>query len=389
MRFLKIDAPRRIGQLLTTFVILSFSCLAGAAVAATVSLDFEGQGRLLPLGNAEQTFTRKLGSDVDFIQFRDSTTVNTGTVSSNVTTDIAFDFKSSIALRDADKTQIKFKLSNMDASYQTIMSYREKKDVVFRWNPINIPIGPNIRGGSQRETILDEGGSLRTQATGTNLSFLSPGPVVPTLSDTDDITFNTPLVPVPNNIQFLSFATSATVTGIHESNLFLGQLSGKLVATHRVTGLMREQNFALRNGEVLVDFDLAETGTWDLVFESLDIENVLFSDLKSRAIQRAAVYSEIPGVGLFGGGCRDPFNKNDNPTFGCFFEAGAEFLNVELEYFDNAPSRINYALTQGGSIGSITVGKPAIAPVPLPAGFPLYLVGLGALALLRRGKRIE
>jgi hypothetical protein len=178
------------------------------------------------------------------------------------------------------------------------------------------------------------------------------------------------------------------VTASYESNLVLGQLTGKLIATHRETGTTREEDFELRNGEVVVDFDLAQIGTWDLVFGSLDIENVLFSDLRESMTQRAAIYSEAPGSGFLGGGCGDPFDKNDNAEiFGipqCFFETGADFLNVEFEFFDNAPSQIDFALIQGGSIGSIVVRDSEISPVPLPAGFPLYLAAIGVLAMVRR-----
>jgi len=45
------------------------------------------------------------------------------------------------------------------------------------------------------------------------------------------------------------------------------------------------------------------------------------------------------------------------------------------------------ATTSGTFLGEITVDTSSASPVPLPAGLPLLAGGLGALALIRRGRR--
>ncbi|GAA0305681.1 hypothetical protein [Rhodovulum strictum] len=100
------------------------------------------------------------------------------------------------------------------------------------------------------------------------------------------------------------------------------------------------------------------------------------------------------GAELFLGGLLTSVSAEEDLltlVFGMLIGSGAalfgDALRVELFFIDPVGADPLAGLQDGAVYAVAALGEGQLAPVPLPAGLPLLLAGLGAMLALRRGAR--
>ncbi|MEM9499659.1 MAG: VPLPA-CTERM sorting domain-containing protein [Pseudomonadota bacterium] len=364
---------------MTSTFALGLAFMATTALSATIDLEFTGTARLSPGSPDPYVDEEKSGSDTDFIQVRDRIVANTGTFSAVVNPTLEADFKDIMPLSMSSNATVSLNVTDLFSRFGSRADANFTSTAIYRWNPV----AGLIAGGSFSADVVDEGFeavAIGQRGLPGDPDFAFGGPAIEA-ADVDSTETVIPFIAkgAPTGV---SAKYTAEYGFILESAFELSGLTGTLVATNQDSGSVRSVDFFLVDDALDLNLDLSEKGIWDLELVNLGIDNRIISTLTLALRQGPGFGIEFPLADLFGEGCGDPLRDDDNGTL-CAFDAGVEFFDTRLLYEDAVSSSVFTQNLDTTQFGSITVSDP-IAPVPLPAGFPLYLAALGGLAFVRR-----
>ena len=269
--------------------------------------------------------------------------VSSGTVDASVRAALSADFSRNVALADASSTSFKL---NLDApSTGSGLSFRTSFGA-------GVEVNASLFNTFDFN-LIDEGARLDLSETNTSFLGRRQNPFGDSISDTE----NDSLVGVgPDNI-FLTLNATGNVE--QTSTLDVDGLTGILRATHS-SGVVRQASFDFTDMTTL-NLDLSLDGTWDLSILNAGVDNSFSSEFDFFVRGAAGAFGQTLSL--------------DTPRIG---------------FADVNPFALNFG-TLNRSLGSIVVTAPVVEPpvdvVPLPAGMPLLLAGVGGFALLRRRKR--
>lgn len=355
------------------------------ALSATINLEFVGTADLAPsLPNPLVVDLGDKGSNTDFVQIRERLTYQLGQFEGQVNQTLEADFESQMSISTAGTANVSLNMTNLKAEISSYAGVDYLATGFFRWNEIpGVPgLYDTIPGGSTSATLLNI--DRRTTADG---SFDEDG-----YSDTPFRTFGTngfvadfPLTtPKAPPLFFARYRTAGDFN--LNSALTLSGMTGSLIATNRETGTVRSTDFVLDDGLLDLELDLAEAGTWDLELENLGLINQIRSSLVLENRASLGFGFEVPLSGIVGESCGNPATNSDNGSF-CIFDVGNTWPST-FTFYEDAISSADFSQTFATTqFGSIAV-QADIAPVPLPAGFPLYLAALGGFALIWRQRNL-
>lgn len=160
---------------------------------------------------------------------------------------------------------------------------------------------------------------------------------------------------------------SLTANADQTSAMTFQRLEGELVAKNTTTGTERFKSFTVNNtGDLLIDLNLDENGTWALTLDNL-VGFATFSTDLGLSVTAAAGF----GVGLR---CGD-LNDDDDNVF-CA-DAGTSIQSEPLNLASIDPFTIGLTALSSIEFGEIEV-------TPLPGAIPFMISGLAALRLARR-----
>ncbi len=366
--------------------------LGSPALSATINLEFQGTADLVPR-SPDIRQDVDYGSNTDFLQIRERVTVEPGVLEAVVSPTLEADFNDYMSLSSSSNTVVSLNLADMTSRHVSRASVNYRATGIARWNRIESPLpeslefaAPDIPGGSVTSDLFNETKQVvavgQAGFVGFNPVEFDGAPIDAFGIETFSSTLNFPGVPkVPITPRYVS-----TVGYVLESDLALLGMTGSLTATNQTTGTVRTIDFLLENGLLDLNLNLDEIGTWDLELTNLGLNNRITSDLTAGINHTVGFVIEFPLSSFLGGeGCGNPATDGDNGNL-CAFDTGKAFTASQPVYEDQL-STASFFQTLNTQFGSITVGDDGgPTPVPLPAGFPLYLAAFGGLALLRRQK---
>ena len=361
---------------------------APAAFAATVTNDrlanflvtnqsLFGSGDASSFGESTS-----VGNSTSTFQFGASTGASSGSVNSNATVGLGFTFEEQLTTDAAKNTGVKLSFGSAAASFDTSLgafadvggTIRTKAGSVTLPVPVLADIVIPVAATSTPISLIDEDYQLNASDTDNGYAF---GEVL-TGSDAVALTgASTPSVPIVNP------SASATLNINQSSDLSLTNLTGTLKATNADTGTMMLDSFLFSGGDLNFDLDLSEAGTWNLKAVDLALGSKFESDFGMTATFVAGVAVEVQDpLGVFKTGCGNPSTDADNGIL-CSVDEGLSTTvpNPPLNLLSINPFLLAYNEIDSIVVGQIVVSQAPPA-VPLPAGFALMLVGLGAFGVM-------
>jgi hypothetical protein len=166
---------------------------------------------------------------------------------------------------------------------------------------------------------------------------------------------------------------------VQNSTHTITALTGTAIATNQTSGAQRSAQFSLGSSLNLF-LNLDEPGVWDVQLTSLSLDNVFATNFD---------LAFVPFIQYtLGIGCGDAGDNDDNGPF-CGGDGRLDRTLTHIDLFSNTPFALN--LTSSNLLPSfqITVDAQAAAAVPEPGTFGALGVGLLALSLAARRRRLR
>ena len=333
-------------RFVTTFPTLAVAIglLSGAADAASVTrnINFEKETGLFGGSSSGFGFSESGRTDIGIGTLFYDVGANTGTVDAYNYSRITANYDEVLSFGDAADAKIGLSLDGADRVFQP---FPPLPGINLPNSGFSTSFGAGVEVGVEDLfglvdwSFIDAGARVEASAGSFGNFQLS-------MTGTDRDT----LAGVGPDLVVVSLTANADVK--QTSTLTFGNLIGNVRATHS-SGETREARFDFATS-TLLGLDLQKEGFWDLDLIGVDILNTFRSS-----------FSLI----VKGEAC-------------AFFECGS--LDVaEVTFANISPFSIDFA-AKNVDIGGITVLGAPVPAVPLPAGLPLMLAGLGSLVLVRR-----
>lgn len=330
---------------------LAISLQAGVAGAASVTKDlsFSKTTGLFGGSSSGFGFSAKGSQDIGIGTLYYDAGANSGTVTAANNSEITANYDEVLSFGDAADAKINLSLAGADDEIVIPSPFNGLPPLVI---PVpnssfstefgaGVEVGVKNLFGLTDWAFIDEGARL-------NAAGASFGNFALSMTGTD----RDQLTGVGPDLLVVSLTANADVK--QTSTLTYGNLIGKVQATHS-SGETRTASFDFASNTML-GLDLQLAGDWDLDLIGVDIMNT-FSSRFSLIVRGEA----------------------------CAFGQCGDLDIAEVTFANISPFTIDFS-AKNLDIGGIKV-LAAPTAVPLPAGMPLILLGLGTLAALRSRRK--